>query len=244
MGYDVVGVDRTTLDLTSDHKTILDYLHRNVTENDIIINAAGCIPQRVKDDDVMFAVNTIFPHVLSKFKIDVPCQIIHVSTDCVYSGERGFYDENSPHDCKDTYGKSKSLGEPQNLTIIRTSIIGEEIHNKRSLLEWCKRESDNTVRGYVNHWWNGVTCLELCKHMEYIIRNWYFWAGVTIYYSPDTHTKYNLINMISDIFNLNLTIIPTIGSKCYRNMKSITSPCSSKTIRQQLIELRNFNIYC
>ena len=115
-------------------------------------------------------VNSVLPNVLSEIKnmyANKNLQVIHVTTDCVYNGKTGGYDENSPHECIDDYSMSKSLGENKNLTNIRTSIIGEEITYKKSLLEWVRsNKAGSTIYGYVNHLWNGVTCLELAKFID------------------------------------------------------------------------------
>lgn len=241
-GYNVFEVDRKRLDLTSSHSNILNFLKANVDENDIIINASGVIKQRVDRIDNMYKVNTIFPHILSNFKMKTDCNVIHITTDCVFSGKNGSYDKLSPHDCEDDYGKSKSLGEAPNLTILRTSIIGEEINNKLSLIEWCKSKKNQSVFGYVDHYWNGVTCLELCKIIESLIKKEKFWKGVEIIHSPEILSKYNLITMISNFFELNMSIIPTIGGKCYRNLQN--ADCiQTLSIEEQLRELKNFNIY-
>jgi dTDP-4-dehydrorhamnose reductase len=120
---------------------------------------------------------------------DLECNVIHITTDCVFSGRGGRYDENSLHDCLDDYGKSKSLGENQNLTIIRTSIIGEEKTNKKSLLEWVKSQKNNLIFGYTNHFWNGVTCLEMSKFIFTLIKEQNYWKGVQHVYSPDIVSK-------------------------------------------------------
>lgn len=243
-GYEVVGVDRNQLDLTSPYMSILDFLWTNVNQNDVIVNAAGIIKQRNIDSEKMYLVNTIFPHILSKFKMENGCEVIHITTDCVFSGNDGYYNEDSRHDCEDDYGKSKSLGEAPNLTTIRTSIIGEEINNKLSLIEWCKSKQDQAVWGYVDHYWNGVTCLELCKQIHWIIKYNVFWKGVNIFYSTETMSKYNLLNMISEVFNLGLIITPKMGGKCYRNLKTVKGVLSpAKSLKEQLLELKEFNIY-
>lgn len=239
-GYNVFNVDRKILDLTSSDTEILDFLTSNVTRDDIIINAAGIIKQRNVDIGDMYKVNTIFPHILSKFKMDKGCDVIHITTDCVFSGKEGYYDETSLHDCDDDYGKSKSIGEAPNLSIIRTSIIGEEINNKLSLIEWCKSKRGQSVHGFIDHYWNGVTCLELCKQIKSFINYRDFWKGVRIIHSPEIVSKYNLINMISDLFYLDMMIIPKMGGKCYRNM---TNGISTAPLKMQLKELKEFNIY-
>jgi len=241
-GYAVLPVDREMLDLTSSHENILNFLRCNVSSADIIINAAGVIKQRNTDIDNMYKVNTIFPHILSKFKIENGCNVIHITTDCVFSGKDGYYNESSLPDCEDDYGKSKLLGEAPNLSIIRTSIIGEEINNKLSLLEWCKSKREQTVYGYVDHYWNGVTCLELCKRINYLLEYEAFCEGVSILHSPEIVSKYNLINMISNVFDLKMLITPKIGGKCYRNLQNVRC-IPTASLKQQLEELKEFNIY-
>jgi dTDP-4-dehydrorhamnose reductase len=241
-GYTVLPVDREMLDLTSSHENILNFLISNVSIVDVIINAAGVIKQRNTDIGDMYKVNTIFPHILSKFKMENGCNVIHITTDCVFSGKDGYYNESSLPDCEDDYGKSKLLGEAPNLSIIRTSIIGEEINNKLSLLEWCKSKREQTVYGYVDHYWNGVTCLELCKRINYLLEYEAFWEGVSILHSPEIVSKYNLINMISNVFDLKMLITPKIGGKCYRNLQNVRC-IPTASLKQQLEELKEFNIY-
>ena len=106
------------------------------------------------------------------------------------------------------YGVSKSLGEMcYNTTIIRTSIIGEERKNKYSLLEWVKKHNNNTINGYTNHLWNGVTCLQLAKIINQIINNNIWWKGVRHIFSPNTVSKYELVNIINDVYKLNNTVV-------------------------------------
>jgi dTDP-4-dehydrorhamnose reductase len=237
-GYEVVGFDRSHLDLTSDAETILEFIEKNTTNDDVIINAAGIVKQR--DSDEMWDVNTFFPHILSLSNR----RVIHITTDCVFSGKTGGYDDKSPHDCEDDYGRSKSLGEPPNLTIIRTSIIGEESNNKLSLIEWCKKNKGRTVAGYIDHQWNGVTCLELCKWMDTrIIKQNYFWKGVVHVYSHQPVTKYQLVTAISNVFNLNLYITPQLGGKCNRILSGGSFGLIGRDIMTHLKELKEFNIY-
>ena len=75
----------------------------------------------------------------------------------------------------------KSLGEPENACIIRTSIIGQEETHKKSLLEWILLNKDKEINGYVNHLWNGVTCLTLANIIQNIIHDKLFWKGITTY---------------------------------------------------------------
>ena len=132
--------------------------------------------------------------------------MIHITTDCVFSGKKGNYIETDEHDITDVYGRTKSLGEPNNCTIIRTSIIGEEKGQSRSLVEWIKSVKNEEVNGFVNHRWNGVTCLQLSKVIEEIINNNLWWSGVRHIHSPNWVNKGQLVNMVSDIYDLNVTV--------------------------------------
>jgi dTDP-4-dehydrorhamnose reductase len=133
---------------------------------------------------------------------------IHITTDCVFSGTSGSYTEDSIHDETNDYGVSKSLGELGiDATVIRTSIIGEELKNKYSLLEWVKSHQDKEIKGFTNHYWNGVTCLQLSKIIEKIMMHKHYWKGVRHMFSPRPVSKYEIVGMINDIYGLNNKII-------------------------------------
>ena len=101
---------------------------------------------------------------------------------------------------------SKSLGELCKATIIRTSIIGEEVFNKRSLLEWVKSNRNKEINGYTNHFWNGVTCLQLSKIIENIISKNKYWIGIRHIFSPRAVSKYELVKIINKVYNLNIIV--------------------------------------
>ena len=210
--YEIVGLTRKDYDLINTHIDSLDiFLNKlNLIENDIIINCAGIIPQssayRDLDKQMYYKINGIFPIILSALCDKYKLKMIHITTDCVFSGKIGNYSETSLHDEINDYGVSKSLGELCKATIIRTSIIGEEINNKRSLLEWVKSNIGKEINGFNNHYWNGVTCLELSKIIEKIIINNLFWNGVRHFFSPTIVSKYELVRIINDIYELNIKI--------------------------------------
>ena len=123
-----------------------------------------------------------------------------------FSGKKGNYNEHDLHDEINNYGVSKSLGELCDATIIRTSIIGEELLNKRSLLEWVKSNKGGKVNGYNNHYWNGVTCLQLATIIKQMIESNIFWKGIRHVYSPRSVSKYELLKMINEVYQLNIEI--------------------------------------
>jgi dTDP-4-dehydrorhamnose reductase len=234
--FNVIPVTRNKIDLQQRFSLITEKY--NFQSDDVIINATGVIKQRKYCPEDLIRVNSLFPHFLSTLK----CNVIHITTDCVFSGKDGSYTEYSLHDCLDDYGKSKSLGENPNLTIIRTSIIGEELQNKKSLIEWVKTHHNTTINGYLNHFWNGVTCLELAKHIEIIIKNKSYWKGVRHYCSPDTVNKYQLVSYINEIYDLNNVITPVMHDHCDRSLSTVYTSPVTLSIREQIIELKNLNL--
>jgi dTDP-4-dehydrorhamnose reductase len=210
--HEIICLTRKDYDLSKLLINTLEKLlkEKNIQENDIVINCAGVIPQASKqrnlDTILYFKINSLFPVILSQICNNIGAKMIHVTTDCVFSGKDGNYNEQFIHDETNDYGISKSLGELCNATIIRTSIIGEEINNKRSLLEWVRSKQDNTINGYVNHMWNGVTCLELTKIINNIILNNLFWNGIRHIYSPRSISKYELVSIINKVYKLNIII--------------------------------------
>jgi dTDP-4-dehydrorhamnose reductase len=205
---EVIALTRTEYDITVENISNLEgFLNRfNVDGYTCVINCVGLIPQRAQKNDInYFLINTIFPLELSKVCVKYNTKLICPTTDCVFSGKRGNYNENDFHDEKSTYGISKSLGEPPNATVIRTSIIGEELVNKCSFLEFIKNNKTE-INGWDNHLWNGITCYQYCKVIEQIIRDNLFWSGIRHIYSPDVKSKYELAVIIKDVYNLDINI--------------------------------------
>ena len=106
-------------------------------------------------------INSIFPYKLKEICEEVHSRLIHFSSDCVFSGEKGFYSEKDNPDPIDIYGKSKLLGELnfENIITIRKSVIGHELVSKDGLLEWFL-DQENYVEGYQKAVFSGLTVLE------------------------------------------------------------------------------------
>ena len=198
----------------------LESLEKVLMENEIndetcVINCIGLIPQRksvLSMDKEYFLVNSVFPHLLWSICKKYNAKMIQPTTDCVYSGKGGFYMEHDEPDENNAYGSSKSLGEPNGCTILRTSIIGKELVNKKSFLEWVISNNNNKINGFTNHALNGITCLEYCKIIEQIITKNLFWNGVRHIYSPTPKSKYELACIIADTFSLTIEIEPLESS--------------------------------
>jgi dTDP-4-dehydrorhamnose reductase len=208
---------------------------------DYIINCIGIIkPFMEMDKEKNIYINSLFPHKLSSYCKKNNIKLIHITTDCVFSGKDGNYNENSAHDALDLYGKSKSIGEPDNCMVIRTSIIGEEIHKNASLIEWAKSMRDKEVNGFTNHIWNGVTTKHYAELCEKIINNNLYKEELFHIHSNNV-TKYYLLNLISHKFNLKLKINSfQTKEKCDRSLcsnKELNNILKVKTIEQQILEL-------
>jgi dTDP-4-dehydrorhamnose reductase len=210
--------------------------------DDVIVNCAGVIPQASKDRELSkrnyYKINSILPIILSM----LTNHMIHITTDCVFSGATGSYHEYSNHDEINDYGTSKSLGELCDGTIIRTSIIGEELVNKRSLLEWVISNENRTINGYSNHLWNGVTCLQLAKIIYEIINQNLYWKGVRHIYSPTTVSKYELCTIISDIYELNIKVKEYETEKVDKSLSTVYEVQGIiPELKEQLKEMRDFH---
>lgn len=175
---------------------------------DIIINCIGIL-NRINESKIAdsICINAYFPKYLEHYYKDKNIKIIHLSTDCVFSGEHGNYNETSLPDGKDVYGRSKLLGEIDNnkdLTI-RTSIIGPELkENGIGLFHWFMMQR-GTIYGYINVIWNGVTTLELAVCIDKMIKK-----NLTGLYHlvPDkTISKFDLLMLLSEVFNKDIVIL-------------------------------------
>lgn len=250
--YEIVELTRKDYDLSKINIDTLTTLlnEKNLQKDDIVINCAGVIPQASKqrglNTRLYFTINSLFPVILSQICDKIQAKMIHVTTDCVFSGKDGEYNEKSLHDEINDYGMSKSLGEICNATIIRTSIIGEEINNKRSLVEWIFSNKNKTINGYKNHMWNGVTCLQLSKIIKNIIDNNNYWNGIRHIFSPRTVNKYELVCMINNAYKLNININPFDAEneidKSITTIYETNNEFNIPDLKEQIEEMKEFNL--
>ncbi len=239
--YEVTGLNRSHFDASSVSESTL-----NLYLGDIVINCIGTIRQRGSVSDIDFIrVNSLFPHILSKVCNEQGSKLIHISTDCVFSGKKGHYIEYDTPDPMDMYGRSKFLGELIDASVIRTSIIGEELKNKLSFLEWVKSNKGKEVNGFIDHQWNGVTTLQLSKFIFEIITKGITWNRMLHYHSPQVYSKYKLIQLISDKFlDGNITVKPVRIEDVDRSLKSMHKIGNCKVpLEKQLDELKLFKLY-
>ena len=211
----------TTIIDVSDFEKLKNYIEE--IKPDFIVNCIGVLingsKQNIKN---AIYLNAYLPQLLNQLCNSIKCKFIHISTDCVFSGKVGGYDENSIKDAIDDYGKTKSLGEfnSESNLCIRTSIIGPEIkHNGEGLLHWLFQQKGK-VSGYKNVFWSGVTTLELSKAIEFSIENNV--NGLWNLTNSKPISKYDLLKKITNIFSLNnIELVEDFKMKSNKTLKSI-----------------------
>lgn len=175
-----------------------------LSDSDTLINCIGLTKAHIRDDtqeSVLKAVslNIIFPSKLAAEASIRGVNVIQVATDCVFSGRKGKYLEESDHDAMDVYGKTKSLGEVpgQNVMHLRSSLIGPEDGRKTLLYEWLRNQPQNAkVKGFTNHHWNGVSSFVFGDVAAGIIKESLFAPGIQHLVPSDEVTKYELLELL------------------------------------------------
>jgi dTDP-4-dehydrorhamnose reductase len=176
----------------------------------IVVNCVGVIKQRDESADPLVAIpiNSVFPHQLARLCREAGARLVHVSTDCVFSGRKGGYSETDEPDAQDLYGRSKLLGEvhdPPSVTL-RTSIIGHELRNGLGLLEWFLSQKE-TVAGFRRAIFSGLPAIELSRVIaDFVLPN----PALTGLYHLSTTpiSKYDMLHLIRTEYGRQIEIRP------------------------------------
>lgn len=188
-----------------------------------VINCVGIIKQleTAKDPLTSISINSLFPHKLANLCRACQIQLIHISTDCVFSGHKGKYQESDISDAEDLYGRSKFLGEVngENCLTLRTSIIGRELQSNYGLLEWFLRKGLDRVQGYKGAIYTGLTTIELAHVIQLIMEIRPELTGV-YHVSSNPINKYDLLCLIWKVFSLSTEILPVEEPKIDRSLDS------------------------
>ncbi len=216
-------------------------LGEQIGEVDAVVNCAGIIkPYSLKDPVVTMFVNGAFPHLLAA--VYGP-KLIQITTDCAYSGIGGApYTEESPKSPNDLYGLSKSIGEPvDRALLLRTSIIGPEIHSGVSLIAWVKKQHGQDVKGFTRHRWNGITTKQFGKIVHEIVthRASYPNRGLFHIFGSDV-SKYDMVTAIAKKYGVDVTVTPDDGPLLDRRLgtvKDLNAKLKVPTFEQMLADL-------
>ena len=176
---------------------------------DVVINCIGVVKQRASriSDDEMNQINALFPHELVKVSNSCGARMIHISTDCVFSGNRGDYVETDFPDPVDVYGSSKLAGEivdDRNLTI-RTSHVGRELSNFTSLFEWILSNRNKQVTGFSKAIYSGLTTFSLSELISQLLTIGSEITGL-VHVASTPITKLKLITELNDRLGLGIKV--------------------------------------
>jgi dTDP-4-dehydrorhamnose reductase len=175
---------------------------------DVVINCIGIIKQLpvAKDPLISIAINALFPHQLAHACKDIGARMIHISTDCVFSGTKGNYTEEDIPDASDLYGRTKLLGEVDypNCVTLRTSIIGHEIKGRHGLIEWFLAQ-EGKVRGFTKAIYSGFPTVEMGNIVsDYVIPNTQLQGLYHV--SSDPISKYDLLKLVAERYEKKIEI--------------------------------------
>lgn len=237
----IVGLD------VRDSEAVRETLNRY--RPDCVVNCVGIVKQSpiIQDPASVIQINSLFPHQLAAICSDLGIRLIHLSTDCVFSGEKGHYSEEDFPGPIDLYGRSKLLGEPSgsNILTLRTSMIGFELETRHGLLEWFLAQEGGVVRGFKRALFNGLYTEELAGIILELIDNWPGLAGVR-HIGGEVISKYDLLSLIRAECNLDILIEPDESFVCDRSLDAskiqketgIKIPSWSEMVHSLAIDLK------
>ena len=190
---------------------------------DVVINCIGVVKQvkQAEDPILCLELNSLFPHRLAQACRACGARLIQISTDCVFSGKVGHCSEYSPCDPQDLYGRTKLLGEVglEGTLTIRTSLIGRELGSQKGLLEWFLAQDGKECKGYEKAIFTGLTTIAFSKLLAEVIDSHRQLSGV-YHVSSAPISKYNLLNLIKDIYGLDIDIRRDSDVACDRSLDS------------------------
>lgn len=177
---------------------------------DVVVNCIGLVKQLAEANDPLLAIpiNSLLPHRLAKLCDLVGARLVHMSTDCVFSGKKGGYRESDPSDAEDLYGKSKFLGEVaySHAITLRTSIIGHELQGAHSLIGWFLSQ-EQQCNGFVKAIYSGLPTAVLAQLVRDVIIPRPDLSGM-YHVASKPISKYDLLCLVAEIYGKSIQIIP------------------------------------
>jgi dTDP-4-dehydrorhamnose reductase len=252
--YDILDISlRTKL---RESTIILDVTEKIIFEKmiakinpDFIVNCIGVLIHGSRNVEKAVYLNAYFPHQLKKISKIIDAKLIHISTDCVFSGNKGNYIESDVRDGKGIYPQTKILGEivdDANLTL-RTSIIGPELKNNgEGLFHWFMNQSDD-ISGFTKSIWSGVTTIELARFIRTAIK-----ADICGLYHVTNNfsiNKYNLLKLFQKYTKKNISINPVEGTfldKSFMDTRMLIEagiPEYEQMVKEMIGDIKSNNIY-
>jgi dTDP-4-dehydrorhamnose reductase len=189
---------------------------------DAVVNCIGIVKQldAAKDPITSIAINSLFPHRLARLCRAAGARLIHISTDCVFSGARGNYVEADVPDAADLYGRSKQMGEPgEGALTLRTSIIGRELSTTSGLVEWFLSNRGGRVEGFTAAVFSGLTTAALSRVILDVIQSHSGLSGV-YHVSAERISKFDLVTQLNAAFHAGITIEASERVRIDRSLNS------------------------
>ncbi len=188
---------------------------------DFILNAVGVIKQLDISKNKLHSIeiNSLWPHKLCEIASEVGAKVVHFSTDCVFTGQKGDYTEADLTDARDTYGLTKLMGEvdyAHSLTL-RTSIIGHELRSNVSLIDWFLSQQ-NECSGFQKAIYSGFPTITIARFLKkYVFENWF--SGM-YHFSSEPINKFELLNLVAKQYDKQIKINPNTEFKIDRSLNS------------------------
>jgi dTDP-4-dehydrorhamnose reductase len=186
-----------------------------------LINAVGVVKQHAQARETLAGVNAALPHRLARACRPIGARLIHMSTDCVFSGRRGGYAESDPCDAEDAYGWSKYLGEPEGpgVLTIRSSLIGRELQRPtHGLVEWFLAQRGKTVKGFARAVFSGFTNLEMARIMADVVEKRPGLSGLH-HVAAAPIDKFDLLSRVKAAAKADVEILRDESFVCDRSLK-------------------------
>jgi dTDP-4-dehydrorhamnose reductase len=187
----------------------------------VVLNCIGIIKQlpAAHDPLVSIGINALFPHRLARLCRAVGARLIHLSTDCVFSGRRGNYSEDDPPDAEDLYGRSKLLGEvtQAGCLTIRTSMIGRELQSSHGLIEWLLSQQGRSICGFSRAIFSGLPTLTLAECIARVILEHPQLEGLR-HVAAAPIDKHRLLTLVRQIYDLDVQIEAYADFVCDRSL--------------------------
>lgn len=220
---------------------------------DVVINCVGLIKQNPLVENTLLAIsiNSLFPHRVASICRAMGIRMIHVSTDCVFSGDKGNYKETDPSDATDLYGRTKFLGEvvyPHCITL-RTSIIGHELRGKRGLVEWFLSQQ-GMIKGFTHAIFTGLPTIEFARVIkEYVLSD----PNLNGLYhvSAEPISKYDLLKLIAIRYRKEIQINPyddfysdrSLDSTRFQNATGYQPPSWEELVEKMYLNYEKMKVY-
>jgi len=200
----------------------------------VVVNCVGLIKQLADSDNPLMAlpINAVLPHRLARLCELVGARLVHISTDCVYSGKKGNYLESDISDAEDLYGRSKFLGEVnyKHAITLRTSIIGHELASAHGLVGWFLAQ-EGQAKGYTHAIFSGLPTVELARIVFDVVFPRPALCGV-FHVASTPIAKYDLFKLVAKVYGKNIEILPdqavvidrSLDATRFRNATGYTAP--------------------